>query len=161
MPAVITIGESMALMIAEQSGPLEFVTSFTRKVAGAESNVAIGLSRLSHQTGWISSIGDDPFGTYIRNTIRGEGVDTSLVTVSSSYRTGMMIKEQSDIGDPKIYYYRENSAASHMSPSVLADSYFDNTKILHITGIFPMLSPECLERAYYSMKVTDDEIISG
>jgi len=104
---------------------------------------------------------DDPFGTYIRNTIRGEGVDTSLVTVSSSYRTGMMIKEQSDIGDPKIYYYRENSAASHMSPSVLADSYFDNTKILHITGIFPMLSPECLERAYYSMKVTDDEIISG
>ncbi len=153
MPAVITIGESMALMIAEQSGPLEFVTSFTRKVAGAESNVAIGLSRLGHQTGWISSIGDDPFGTYIRNTIRGEGVDTSLVTVSSSYRTGMMIKEQSDIGDPKIYYYRENSAASHMNPTALVDSYFDNAKILHITGIFPMLSPECQETVFAAIAI--------
>ncbi|MCC5467225.1 sugar kinase [Pelosinus baikalensis] len=153
MPAVITIGESMALMIAEQSGPLEFVTSFTRKVAGAESNVAIGLSRLGHQAGWISSIGDDPFGTYIRNTIRGEGVDTSLVTISPSYRTGMMIKEQSDIGDPKIYYYREKSAASHMNPSALVDSYFDNAKILHITGIFPMLSLECQETVFAAIAI--------
>jgi len=153
MPAVITIGESMALMIAEQSGPLEFVTSFTRKVAGAESNVAIGLSRLSHQAGWISSIGDDPFGTYIRNTIRGEGVDTALVTVSPSHRTGMMIKEQSDIGDPKIYYYRENSAASHMNPSALVDSYFNNAKILHITGIFPMLSSECQETVFAAIAI--------
>jgi 2-dehydro-3-deoxygluconokinase len=153
MPAVITIGESMALMIAEQSGPLEFVTSFTRKVAGAESNVAIGLSRLGHQAGWISSIGDDPFGTYIRNTIRGEGVDTSLVSVSTSFRTGMMLKEQSDIGDPKIYYYRENSAASHMNPSTLVDSYFDNAKILHITGIFPMLGAECWEMTLAAIAV--------
>lgn len=157
MPAVITIGESMALMIAEQSGPLEFVTNFTRKVAGAESNVAIGLSRLGHQTGWISSIGDDPFGTYIRNTIRGEGVDTSLVTVSPSYRTGMMLKEQSDIGDPKIYYYRENSAASHMSTSMLVDNYFDNAKILHITGIFPMLSPECQETVFAAIAIAKEK----
>ncbi len=153
MPTVITIGESMALMIAEQSGPLEFVTNFTRKVAGAESNVAIGLSRLGHQAGWISSIGDDPFGVYIRNTIRGEGVDTSLLSVSTSYRTGLMIKEQSDIGDPKIYYYRENSAASHMNPFILEDSYFDNAKLLHITGIFPMLSTECQETVFTAIAI--------
>jgi 2-dehydro-3-deoxygluconokinase len=153
MATVITIGESMALMIAEQSGSLEFVTSFTRKVAGAESNVAIGLSRLGHQTGWISSIGDDPFGIYVRNTIRGEGVDTSLVTTSPNYRTGLMLKEQSDIGDPKIYYYRENSAASHMNPSALIDSYFENAKILHITGIFPMLSAECRETTFAAMAI--------
>jgi 2-dehydro-3-deoxygluconokinase len=153
MPAVITIGESMALMIAEQSGPLEFVTNFARKIAGAESNVAIGLSRLGHQTGWISSIGDDPFGIYVRNTIRGEGVDTSLVTVSPTYRTGLMIKEQSDVADPKIYYYRENSAASHMNPSMLVDNYFDHAKILHITGIFPMLSAECQETVFAAIEI--------
>jgi 2-dehydro-3-deoxygluconokinase len=157
MPAVITIGESMILMIAEQSGPVEFVTSFTRKLAGAESNVAIGLSRLGHQTGWISSIGDDPFGIYVRNTIRGEGVDTSLVTTSPTYRTGLMIKEQSDIGDPKIYYYRENSAASHMNPSMLVDHYFDNTKILHITGIFPMLSLECQETVFTAIAIAREK----
>lgn len=157
MPTVITIGESMALMIAEQSGPLEFVTSFIRKVAGAESNVAIGLSRLGHQAGWISSIGDDPLGIYIRNTIRGEGVDTSLVAELSNYRTGLMLKEQSEIGDPKIYYYRENSAASHMNPSVLVDSYFDHGKILHITGIFPMLSAECRETTFAAIAIAKEK----
>jgi 2-dehydro-3-deoxygluconokinase len=157
MPALITIGESMILMIAEQSGPVEFVTSFTRKLAGAESNVAIGLSRLGHQTGWISSIGDDPFGVYVRNSIRGEGVDTSLVTVSPIYRTGLMVKEQSDAGDPKIYYYRENSAASHMNTSMLVDNYFDNAKILHITGIFPMLSPECQETTFAAIALAKEK----
>lgn len=153
MPEVITIGESMVLMIADQSGPLEFVTSFTRKIAGAESNVAIGLSRLGHQTGWISSLGDDPFGTYLRNTIRGEGVDTSLVAVTPTYRTGMMLKEQNDAGDPQIYYYRENSAASHMKPSLLEDHYFDQGKILHITGIFPMLSEECRQTTFAAIAI--------
>ncbi|MBP2660168.1 MAG: 2-dehydro-3-deoxygluconokinase [Firmicutes bacterium] len=157
MPTVITIGESMALMIAEQSGPLEFVTSFIRKVAGAESNVAIGLSRLGHQAGWISSIGDDPLGIYIRNTIRGEGVDTSLVAELSNYRTGLMLKEQSEIGDPKIYYYRENSAASHMNPSMLVDSYFDHGKILHITGIFPMLSAKCRETTFAAIAIAKEK----
>lgn len=147
----------MILMIAEQSGPVEFVTSFTRKLAGAESNVAIGLSRLGHQTGWISSIGDDPFGVYVRNSIRGEGVDTSLVTVSPIYRTGLMVKEQSDAGDPKIYYYRENSAASHMNTSMLVDNYFDNAKILHITGIFPMLSPECQETTFAAIALAKEK----
>lgn len=157
MPEVITIGESMALLIADQIGPLEFVTSFTRKVAGAESNVAIGLARLGHQTGWVSSLGDDPFGIYIRNTIRGEGVDTSLVRVSPSYRTGLMIKEQSEIGDPKIYYYRENSAASHMNPAALVDGYFDKAKILHITGIFPMLSAECQETTFTAIDIAKEK----
>lgn len=153
MPEIITIGESMVLMIADQSGPLESITSFNRKVAGAESNVAIGLSRLGHRAGWISSIGDDPFGLYIRKTIRGEGVDTSLLTVSTNYRTGLMIKEQSDIGDPKTYYYRENSAASHMKSSMLVTDYFDHGKILHITGIFPMLSPECQETVFTAIDI--------
>lgn len=153
MPEVITIGESMVLMIADQGGPLEFVTSFTRKIAGAESNVAIGLSRLGHQTGWISSLGDDPFGKYIRNTIRGEGVDTSLVTVTSAYPTGMMLKEQNDAGDPNIYYYRDNSAASHMTSSLLVDSYFAHGKILHITGIFPMLSEECQQTTFAAIAI--------
>lgn len=57
MPNIITIGESMVLLIADQGDPLEFVSNFSRYVAGAESNVAIGLARLGHSSGWISVIG--------------------------------------------------------------------------------------------------------
>lgn len=48
MLEVITIGESMVMMVPDQSDSLQFVTSYSRRIAGAESNVAIGLARLGH-----------------------------------------------------------------------------------------------------------------
>jgi len=153
MPEIITIGESMVMMIADQGDPLEFVSSFSRHVAGAESNVAIGLARLGHRSGWMSSIGNDPFGTYIRNSIRGEGVDTSAVVVSTVHPTGLLVKERNDTGDPQVYYYRRQSAASYMSPEMLQESYFANGKIFHITGIFPALSPITKETLLAAIRI--------
>jgi len=145
MSEVITIGESMVMMVADQSDSLQFVTNYSRKIAGAESNVAIGLARLGLDVGWISAIGDDPFGTYIRNTIRGEGVDTSQVLISDQHPTGMLVKERNEIGDPKVYYYRMGSATSHLTPDVLKEGYFSGAKVFHMTGIFPALSDTCHE----------------
>ncbi|MBP2663283.1 MAG: 2-dehydro-3-deoxygluconokinase [Firmicutes bacterium] len=153
MPQIITIGESMVMMVADQSDSLQFVTSYTRKIAGAESNVAIGLARLGHDVGWISAIGDDPFGTYIRNTIRGEGVDTSQVQILTEYPTGMLVKERNEIGDPKVFYYRRGSAASHITLDMVDESYFTNAKILHITGIFPALSENCRETLLQAVRL--------
>lgn len=143
MPEVITIGESMVMMVADQSDSLQFVTNYSRKIAGADSNVAIGLSRVGHQVGWISSLGQDPFGIYIRNTIRGEGVDTSQVIFSDHYPTGLLVKELNEVGDPKVYYYRKGSAASQYQPENLDENYFSSAKLLHITGIFPALGENC------------------
>ena len=153
MPQIITIGESMVMMVADQSDSLQFVTSYTRKIAGAESNVAIGLARLGHDVGWISAIGDDPFGTYIRNTIRGEGVDTSQVKILTEYPTGMLVKERNEIGDPKVFYYRRGSAASHITLDMVDENYFADAKIVHITGIFPALSENCRETLLQAVRL--------
>lgn len=153
MPEVITIGESMVMLIANQGKSLELVSAFSRHLAGAESNVAIGLARLGHQTGWISAIGNDPFGTYIRNTISDEGVDTSAVTVSLVHSTGMLVKERNDGGDPQVYYYRKDSAAANFTSEMLQESYFENGKILHITGIFPALSPSSKDALFTAIKM--------
>lgn len=145
MSKIITIGESMVMMVADQRDALQFVTSYSRKLAGAESNVAIGLARLELSVSWISALGDDQFGRYIRNTIRGEGVDTSDVLILDEYSTGLLVKEQNDIGDPAVYYYRKDSAASHLTPEVLKESSFAEAEIFHMTGIFPALSATCCE----------------
>lgn len=152
MPNVITIGESMIMMVADQTDSLQFVTNYTRKIAGAESNVAIALARLGHSVGWISSLGDDPFGRYIRNTIRGEGVDTSLVTFTEDHQTGLLVKELNEAGDPKVYYYRKNSAASKTTDEILSDEYFEGAKILHLTGIFPALSESCRKTVFCAIE---------
>ena len=47
-PDVVTFGETMVLLVAEQPGPLREATTFRRSIGGAESNVAIGVRRLEH-----------------------------------------------------------------------------------------------------------------
>lgn len=48
MKNVLTIGEAMGLLIAEETGPLEAVEHFSRHVCGAELNYAVGLARLGN-----------------------------------------------------------------------------------------------------------------
>ncbi|WP_096188049.1 sugar kinase [Evansella halocellulosilytica] len=145
---VITLGESMVLFTPESSGPLRYVERLHRTIGGAESNVAIALSRLGHKVGWISKLGKDEFGLYIRNTIRGEGVDTSQVVFDKHFPTGIFFKERKIHGDPNIYYYRQHSAASSMDPKSIDFSYVKKAKYIHLTGITPALSTSCKKTIY-------------
>ena len=43
---ILSFGETMAMLVAEQTGDLAAVEHFHKRIAGADSNVAIGLSRL-------------------------------------------------------------------------------------------------------------------
>ncbi|WP_407267803.1 sugar kinase [Radiobacillus sp. PE A8.2] len=149
---VITIGESMVLFKPNSVGPLRYANSFTKTVGGAESNVAIALARLGHKVGWISTLGDDEFGIYVRNFIRGEGVDTRHVAFENSAPTAVFFKEMIANQDPNIYYYRKNAAASLLHPSDLDESYIKQAKYLHVTGITPALSESCRETIFYAME---------
>lgn len=145
MPEMVTIGETLVAFCPVQNGPLRYVPEFRKSIAGAESNVAIGLCRLGHSCGWISRVGRDEFGKYLIREIRAEGVDISGVETDEELPTGIMFKEIIEGKGTKVYYYRKNSAASRMIPENLDADYIRSAKILHITGITPALSPSCLD----------------
>jgi len=153
MPELVTLGETMVVFNPASSGPLQYITDFRRLVGGAESNVAIGVSRLGHTAGWISRLGDDPFGRSINCFIRGEGVDTSRVIFDKQYPTGVYFKEIRASGDVTVYYYRKGSAASMMSPDDLDEDYIKSAKILHVTGITPALSESCKKTVFKAMEI--------
>ncbi|MEH7387803.1 sugar kinase [Bacillus sp. JJ1521] len=142
---VVTIGETMALFTPETTGMMRYAKNFTMKFGGAESNVAIGLSRLGHQVGWISRVGNDEFGKGILSYLRGEGIDTSRVKIDSESSTGIYFKEPRRQDDFRIYYYRKNSAASKLNKYDLDEHYISQAKYLHLTGITPALSEGCYE----------------
>ncbi len=87
---VLTVGETMALL--DPVGELTYGSTFTLRAAGAESNVAIGLSRLGVPVRWISRLGADPLGDMILATVIQEGVDASLVTRDPDAPTGLFYK---------------------------------------------------------------------
>src|SRR3954462_14364823 len=107
-PELVTIGETMVVLEAAEEGPLRYVPRFNKKQGGAESNVAIGVARLGHTSGWISKVGDDELGKYIVSSIRGEGVDTSRVLYNQDYPTGLYIKERVTPEKTQVHYYRSN-----------------------------------------------------
>jgi 2-dehydro-3-deoxygluconokinase len=150
---VITFGETMTLFVSQSIGPLRFANNFEKTIGGAESNLAIALSRLGHDVSWFSRLGDDEFGKYVRNFIRGEGVDTSHVIFDKDLPTAVFFKERQAYKEPKIYYYRRGSAASRLSPNDLDESYIAKAKFLHITGITPALGPSCLDTVHAAMDI--------
>ncbi len=144
MPQLITIGETMAAFTPDSVGALRYVQNFGIRTAGAESNVAVGLAKLGLEAAWVSRLGTDEFGCFIRNQLRAEGVDCSRVIYDPDHRTGIMFKE-TGVGETKVFYYRENSAASHLCPEDVTPALLDGVKVLHMSGITPVLSESCLE----------------
>ncbi len=155
MPDIITIGETMVSFVPNTRGALRYCSDYKLQFAGAESNVAIGASKLGVSSGWISRLGEDEFGHFILNQIRAEGVDTKAVCFDTKAPTGIMFKELS-VGETSVTYYRENSAMSKMTPKDLLPEYFRNAKILHLTGITPILSPACKETILKSIALAKE-----
>jgi sugar/nucleoside kinase (ribokinase family) len=150
---VLSLGETMALLVAQELGPLAQVQHFSKRLAGADSNVAIGLARLGFKVGWISRVGADSFGTYVRQAIEAEGVDTSQVEVDTQRSTGFMLKSRSvDGSDPAIEYYRRGSAASQLRLANLPHAYALKARHVHTTGITPALSPAARELVAHAMQ---------
>ncbi len=132
----------MVLGVTPRPGRLRHAASLELKVGGAESNLAIALSRLGVSSGWVSLLGDDEPGQLVLDRVRGEGVDVSRVQRVEDLPTGLYLREQ--VGaNARVYYYRRGSAASTMAPEILDPEYLGGAEFLHLTGITPALSEDC------------------
>ena len=149
---VAVFGEAMTMFIAAETGPLEQVETFYRRMAGAEINVAVGLSRLGLRVGWASRLGADSLGRYLLASLKKEGVDCSRVVCDPGQRTGFQLKGRVDDGsDPPVEYHRAGSAASTMGPRDVDAAWLADTRHLHATGVFAAISATSLAAAHRSI----------
>lgn len=147
---IVTYGEAMTLFVANAPGPLAQAEQFTKRIAGADLNVAIGLARLGFRVGYVSRVGDDSFGRHVLDTLAQEGIDAACVTVDGRYRTGFQLKARADDGsDPDVEYFRKGSAASHLSLDDYAAGYVLGARHLHLTGVAPAISATSCELAFH------------
>lgn len=154
---IAVFGEAMLLLIADRPGPLEQAQSFTKGIAGAEINVAVGLSRLGFDVRWFSRVGADSMGRYLIDHMRGEGVNCDGVAMQAAQRTGFQFKGRVDDGsDPAIEYHRKGSAASLMTPADIDESRLAGARHLHATGVFPAISATALATARRTLQVARD-----
>jgi len=155
MSAVVTFGETMALLSSETHGPLQHSRSLALGIGGAESNVAIALSRLGERVTWIGKVGEDPFGDLVLREIRAEGVDVVGVREASA-PTAFMVKERRTADETRIWYYRTGSAGSQLTIDEIDLDLVRQARLLHITGISPALSPAMADLTDRLVRVARD-----
>ncbi|AIF53375.1 sugar kinase [Pelosinus sp. UFO1] len=160
MCEILTLGEPMALFLANQKGELDKIEEFTKLVAGAEVNFAIGMARLGHEVAYITKLGEDPFGKYINRFLLENNIDTRYVNYDAGHFTGFQLKSKVEVGDPEVFYFRRHSAASHLHTEDVSDILWDKVKHLHLTGIPPALSSTCREVSYKLMAAAREKGIS-
>ena len=137
---ILSFGETMAMFVAEQTGDLAQVAQFHKRIAGADSNVAIGLSRLGFNVAWLSRVGNDSLGRFVVDTLTQEGLDCRHVAVDPVHPTGFQFKSREEAGDdPQVEYFRKGSAASQLSIAAISPALLQ-ARHLHATGIPPALS---------------------
>lgn len=141
---ILLMGEPMGLFTAKETGALKDVPHFAASIAGAEYNVALGLTRLGHPALYCTRLGTDPIGQKILEAMEKNGISTKLVLRDEARLTGFMLKGKTEEGDPAIYYYRKNSAASAMCTHDVDRLDLAGCVWLHITGITPAVSESML-----------------
>jgi len=154
MGKVLLIGEPIALLIAQSVGPLKTVETFTRKLAGAEVNVCFGLARLGHKVSFMTKVGRDPFGDYVIDCLKAEGINTDLVMIDDEALTGSMLKGKVLDGDPPIAFYTRGSASTKISKEDIDRLNLDDLDWLHVTGVMPAISEDCRQATKRLMERT-------
>ncbi|GGD76930.1 2-dehydro-3-deoxygluconokinase [Paenibacillus nasutitermitis] len=138
-------------------GPIAYAPLYGQSVAGSETNVAIGLTRLGKQARWIGRLGEDPFGDLVLRTLAGEGLDVGLAVRDSSAPTGLFFKEFKGYGDPNVYFYRARSAASRLTAADVREEWFAGAKHLHVTGITPALGDGTADAIRIAMNMAREQ----
>lgn len=149
----VTLGEAMAMFVANNPGALADVEQFSRSLAGAEMNVAIGMARLGFESTYISKVGNDSFGEFIRHAIQHENIRNQWITTSLQQPTGFMLKSNViDGSDPKTEYFRRHSAASTLNPKDIDTNLFHAKTHLHLTGVAAAISDSMRETMAFTIE---------
>ena len=111
---VVTLGEALVALVADEGRPLASPGAFTPFVAGAEANVAMGLARLDRSVAFVGRVGADGLGRMVRTVLRGEGVDVSCLSDDPGAPTGALARDRRSFPHTEVVYLRRGSAASQL-----------------------------------------------
>jgi 2-dehydro-3-deoxygluconokinase len=141
--AVTSLGEAMVRLSVPAGTRLETARQLDMHPAGAEVNVVAALARLGHACGWVSALPDQALGRLVTNALRQAGVDVSAVLWTAGRMGSYFVEFALPPRATQVIYDRADSAITHLQLEQIPWDYLLDTRLLHLTGITPPLSPGC------------------
>jgi 5-dehydro-2-deoxygluconokinase len=133
---VLTMGRIGVDVYPLQTGvSLREVQSFGKYLGGSPTNVAVAAARHGRRSAVISRTGEDPFGAYIHDALRGFGVDDRYVTAVPGLPTPVTFCEIFPPDDFPLYFYRYPKAPDlEIHPEELDLDAVRSARIFWVTG---------------------------
>ena len=108
---VLTMGRIGVDVYPLQVGvSLRQVQSFGKYLGGSPTNVAVAAARYGRRSAVITRTGQDPFGEYLHDALRGFGVDDRFVSAVPGLPTPVTFCEIFPPDDFPLYFYRRPKA---------------------------------------------------
>lgn len=130
---IVCLGEALVEFNQQEDG------RYLAGHGGDTSNTAIAVSRQQTSSGYISRIGNDPFGQSLVDLWTNEHVDYRYVYRDDDAATGIYFVTHGDDGH-EFSYYRAHSAASAITPADIPEQYIGAANVLHISAISQAIS---------------------
>ena len=141
---ITTLGEMLLRLSVPAGERLEAAKRLDVYPAGAEVNVISLLARLGNRTCWVGALPQNPLGRLAANALREAGVYMDGVLWQDRGRMGTYYVE---FGAPprgiQVTYDRADSCITQLEPNDIDWDILLDTRLLHLTGITPALSPSC------------------
>ena len=132
---VICIGRSSVDLYGGQvGGRLEDMSGFAKYIGGSPTNISVGCARLGLKSALITRVGDEHMGRFIRETLDGEGVETSHVIADPARLTALVILGIRDSAQFPLIFYRENCADMAISEADIDPDFIASAKAVLVTG---------------------------
>lgn len=120
------------LKCGSKAGKLE-VESFDIRTGGGASNTAVGFARMGFKASCLAEMGRDEQAQLLVDTLKEEGVDTSLLIKEKKEQTGGSVVMVTNSGERMVLVHR--GAASMLDPQDIPSAAFEGLDWLHLSSI--------------------------
>lgn len=133
---IVCLGELLVDMFPAELGRGHAEVSAYRPVpGGAPANVAVAAARLGAQAAFIGKVGDDPFGHWLADVVRREGVETRGMRFDPAVRTTMNLLAQPDANHYDCFFYRNPGADTCLRPDELDAGLLRAARAFHFGSL--------------------------
>lgn len=108
---------------------------FERNPGGAPANVLAAISRLGGKTAFIGKVGDDMFGHYLAEVLRGHQIDTTGLKLSDKATTTLAFVQLDEKGDRSFSFYRNPGADTTLEAQEVSCEMIQDSKVFHFGSL--------------------------
>jgi len=152
---VVALGELLIDFIEYQESPQGNKT-FEANPGGAPCNVLAMLQNLGKKTAFIGKVGNDQFGTILRNAITSVGIEDSGLLADSKVPTTLAFVHKLANGDRSFSFYRNPGADMMLCKADVNEELIKNSRLFHY-GTLSSTSECAREATRYAISVAERE----